>query len=812
LVSLAAPPRFALAARETGHLTLASQEGDAAHIFVLEPDIIRVLVLPGGKLDQPRTWAIAPGAEDVAQEGRNRFDLSGFALPEFTLDLDADTLRIETTALRLDVRLSGLFCSWSLRIETDWVPAARDRPTQAYNFGWWDRRIHHYLRRERGEKYFGLGERAGDMDRAGQRYRLTNVDAMGYSARTSDPLYKHIPFYITCRPDAGLAFGLFYDTLSDCVFDFGKELDNYHGPYRSFAADHGDLDYYFIAGPRLDHVVRRFTWLTGQPAFPPKWALGYSGSTMAYTDAPNAAARMMEFLDGCAAHDILCDSFHLSSGYSSIGDKRHVFTWNRTKFSDPAAFARGFLDRGVRLCANIKPCLLRDHPLFDEAAASGLLIVDAEGAPAFAQFWDGIGAYLDFTQPKTIDWWKAKVRETLLSQGIAATWNDNNEFEIWSDKALANGFGQPRPAREIKPLQSLLMMRASREAQKEHAPAVRPFLVSRSGAVGMHRYAQTWSGDNSTSWETLKYNLKMGLGLALSGVSNAGHDIGGFAGPAPDPELLVRWVQFGLFLPRFCIHSWNDDSGATEPWMHPSATPFVRDLIKLRYRLIPTLYDLMWRYHRLYEPALRPTFYDFPDDPLCWRENDDMMVGGALLAAPVVEPGQTMRDIYLPAGARWYDFWSGEPFMGGQTIARPAPWARPVLFAREGCAIAVNLAAQSFSTRGDHRGFMIFPPIGAGAFAAEIFDDDGESEAYRTGGLEHIPIGLNQSDRQEYAQAFESGAIFDRALEGWRIEVEADARLVSARVRRLGGATRPDPEPRLIFPLGETRMISIVRG
>jgi alpha-glucosidase len=189
------------------------------------------------------------------------------------------------------------------------------------------------------------------MDRAGQRYRLTNVDAMGYNARTSDPLYKHIPFYVTCRPEAGLSFGLFYDTLSDCAFDFGKELDNYHGPYRSFTADHGDLDYYFIAGPRVDQVVPRFTWLTGRPAFTPKWGLGYSGSSMAYTDAPDAQARMAEFLERCAAHDILCDSFHLSSGYTTTGDRRHVFNWNRSKFPDPAALAQSYMAKGVRLCA-----------------------------------------------------------------------------------------------------------------------------------------------------------------------------------------------------------------------------------------------------------------------------------------------------------------------------------------------------------------------------------------------------------------------------------------------------------------------------
>ena len=238
------------------------------------------------------------------------------------------------------------------------------------------------------------------MNRAGQRYRLTNIDAMGYNARASDPLYKHIPFYITCRPELGLAFGLFYDTLSDCVFDFGKELDNYHGPYRSFTADFGDLDYYFIAGPRIDQVVPRFTWLIGRPAFMPKWGLGYSGSSMAYTDAPDAQVRMSEFLERCAEHDILCDSFHLSSGYTSIGDRRHVFTWNRSKFPNPAALAQSYFAKGVRLCANVKPCLLRDHPLYAEAAALGLLIADAKGEPSWVQFWDGIGAYLDFTQPK----------------------------------------------------------------------------------------------------------------------------------------------------------------------------------------------------------------------------------------------------------------------------------------------------------------------------------------------------------------------------------------------------------------------------
>jgi alpha-glucosidase len=225
---------------------------------------------------------------------------------------------------------------------------------------------------------------------------------------------------------------------------------------------------------------------------------------MAYTDAPNAQEQMNEFLVRCREHDILCDSFHLSSGYTSIGGKRYVFNWDRSKFPNPAGFVRHFLEHGIRVCPNIKPCLLKDHPRYVEADAKGLFIREPNGKPAMVQFWDEVGAYLDFTNPETVNWWKTAVKESLLEYGIAATWNDNNEFEIWSPTPRIHGFGEPRAAVEAKTLPTLLMMRASRDAQREFAPTKRPFLVSRSGTVGMHRYVQTWSGDNYTSWESLQ--------------------------------------------------------------------------------------------------------------------------------------------------------------------------------------------------------------------------------------------------------------------------------------------------------------------
>ncbi|WP_277188225.1 glycoside hydrolase family 31 protein [Caballeronia sp. BR00000012568055] len=783
-------PQFTISYIKKHRVALASAEGHRIEIDQLAQDIVRVLVLPYGKLRGPRSWAIAPGQDDVPLEGRDRRDVTGFDPGPARFLSDDHELMIETSMLRLTVTLDGGFCTWDVLRGGLWHRVLGDRKTQAYNFGWWDERVYHYVERCKGEMLVGLGERAGMLDRSNQRYEMRNIDAMGYSARTTDPLYKHIPFYVTWQPETSTGYGLFYDTLADCHFDMGRELDNYHGHYRHFIAEHGDLDYYFIASPDTPlNATRRFTWLTGKPAWMPKWGLGYSGSTMSYTDAPDAQHRMSEFIDRCREHDILCDSFHLSSGYTSIDGKRYVFNWNHEKFPDIDGFVHDYLRDGVRLVPNIKPCLLHDHPAFDEVAKARLLIETNDGAPAWIQFWDEVGAYLDFTNPQTIDWWKNRVTDSLLRYGIASTWNDNNEFEIWTPDALAYGFGVPFPAREAKVLQTMLMMRASRDAQREHAPGARPFLVSRSGGVGMQRYVQTWSGDNYTSWETLRFNLKMGLGLAMSGVSNSGHDIGGFAGPAPGPELLARWVAFGIFLPRFSIHSWNDDGTVNEPWMYPEITRVVSDLIKLRYRLIPYLYELLGQSHDRYEPVTRPMFAEFPHDPNCLVDGDDMMLGAALLVAPVVEPDHKYREVYLPSGARWASYWSGEVFDGGQRVNLPAPFDRPVMLIREGHVVPLNIAEQHFAQAADERAFIALPFEGDGVARGECVEDDGESHDGARGhwhvsiesdaselrvsvecplaGQRDVRISIPASDKRSIAST-QGELIDDQISKGWR--------------------------------------------
>jgi len=720
---------WTLAGQSGSGITLTIAGGHDLEVFVLDEDLIRILVKKGGTLRLPRTWAVAPDG-DVPWEGRRREDIEGFPCPGFTLNRVGETVVVGTRKLRLTIE-QPLRMIWEARQEDgSYRQFAADRLVNPYMLGVSDHAHWHFLERAEGsDRIYGLGEKAGVLERTGKRYEMRNLDAMGYSARTTDPLYKHIPFTITRTEGAG-CYSVYYDNLATCWFDLGNEIDYYHKAYRSYRAEDGDLDFYVRWAPEMLDLVKAQTAMVGGTAFPPLWSLGYSGSTMHYTDADNAQEQVESFLSLVGENDIPCDSFQLSSGYTSIDGKRYVFNWNTDKFPDAKAMSARFAEEGVYLAANIKPCLLQDHPRYQEAAQAGLFVRDSEtGDPERSPFWGDEGSHLDFTNPATVDWWKGNVSRQLLDYGIGSTWNDNNEFEIWDRAAKCHGFGEEIEIGLIRPLMSVLMNRASHEAQVAHAAGKRPYLITRSGSYGVQRYAQTWSGDNRTSWETLRYNIKMGLGMSLSGLYNIGHDVGGFAGSEPGPELLVRWVQNGIFHPRFTIHSWSDDGTVNEPWMYPEVTPLVRDAIKFRYRLIPYLYNVLHQAVAAHEPMLRPVFLDHEHDPACFEETDDFMIGRDLLVASVVEPGAGSRSVYLPDnGDGWWDFWTGTWYEGGNRLSMPVDLGSMPLFVRAGAIppLAEGLTRADAAQDGK-RTFALFPAPGKFAASTSIYQDDGLS-------------------------------------------------------------------------------------
>jgi alpha-glucosidase len=178
-----------------------------------------------------------------------------------------------------------------------------------------------------------------------------------------------------------------------------------------------------------------------------------------------------------------------------------------------------------------------------------------------------------------------------LQRGIDVGWNDNNEYAIQAEDAISAGMGASLPMHRSRPLHGLLMTRATFESQKAHAQetsqADLAFTITRAGPPGIQRYAQTWSGDNTTSWASLKWNIRTGLQMSLSGMFNIGHDVGGFAGPLPDPEMFCRWVQACSLNPRMVMNSWKAGNISNVPWMHPEVTPHIAEAIRLRYRLCP---------------------------------------------------------------------------------------------------------------------------------------------------------------------------------------------------------------------------------
>jgi alpha-glucosidase len=349
----------------------------------------------------------------------------------------------------------------------------------------------------------------------------------------------------------------------------------------------------------------------------------------------------------------------------------------------------------MQVVANIKPCLLDDHPNYNEVAGKqGFIVETRTQLPVKEPFWDGMGSHVDFTHPAGIAWWQQRLKGQVLDWGIDVGWNDNNEYALLDEDAVSHGFGQSIPMHRSRPLHALLMTRATFEAQQERTPDTPVFTVTRAGPPGIQRYAQTWSGDNSTSWHTLRWNIRTGLQMSLSGMFNIGHDVGGFFGPVPSPELLLRWVQACCLNPRMVMNSWKDDGTVNLPWMHPEVTDLVIQAIRLRYTLLPTLWACMEHAHTAHEPILRPTFYNFPTDDHCLEDSDDFMLGANLLVAPVVEPGQRERQVYMPALPKgqlqeWVAFDSGERYAAGQTHTLPAPLHRLPLLVRAGAQLPI---------------------------------------------------------------------------------------------------------------------------
>lgn len=593
-------------------------------------------------------------------------------------------------------------------------------------------RVYHYSE-TRSERYFGFGETTGNLNKKGEHISISPKDAINHDPSKTKNMYKHIPFYLRVQDETAHAMGMFYHNSWESEFHMDSEVSGYWPRYSYFRAEGGDIDVFFINGPKVTDVLDRYTQLTGRPYLPPKYSMGYLGSTMYYPELPkDCDDAILGFMEQNDREQIPVSGFQLSSGYTVGPDnKRYVFTWNSKRFPNPKRFFTAMEERGCPVSPNIKPGILVTHPHYEEYVGNNGFIQRADSnEPYVDSWWGGKGSFVDFTHPDGRTVWKKLMKESLIDHGVTSIWNDNCEYEINDRMAKCHYEGLNGVAGELKAIQPTLMGKVAQDALAEHAPDVRPYVINRSGSAGIQRYAQTWSGDNPSTWCAMQYGLKTIMGMGLSGVANNGADVGGFAGPRPEKELLVRWVQSGVFYPRFSIHSCNTDNSVTEPWMYQDVTQLIRDAIQLRLDLSPYLYTWLQRSTQTGEPILRPLLVDFQHDAEVYDIEDQFMWGDSLLVAPVLEKGVKERTVYLPAGQRWLRWETHEVFEGGQAIIIPVELDSIPMFIKQGGLVTTTNDVKHLKLDQVETLKLFLAPQ---TTAHELYEDDGETNRFKQG-------------------------------------------------------------------------------
>ncbi|KAF2479354.1 putative alpha-glucosidase [Neohortaea acidophila] len=657
-------------------------------------------------------------------------------------------------------------------------PLYSDLPFRAYALD--GDGIAHYTRYHRGSLHVGLGEKAAPMDLSNRHFTLSATDCFGYDVHRTDPMYKHIPLLIRATPQGVVA--TFSTAHSRGSYSVGSEMDGLWGYYKVYRQDHGGLEMYTMIGRTLQDVVTLYADLVGYPLLVPRWAFGYLAGGMKYSmlDSPRASEALMEFTRKLERHDIPCSGFQMSSGYTVAETEpktRNVFTWNRHRFPDPKAFCDAFHARGIKLIANIKPYILASHPEYEKLVKAGALFTDpTTKTSAVARLWSagggesGEGGHIDFTSKAGYDFWYNGVKE-LRKTGMDCMWNDNNEYTIPSDNwklelshRRDSNVDSTSDRRDVglwgRAMHCELMGKCSHDALTEAIPHERPFVLTRSATAGTMRYAaSTWSGDNVTSWDGMRGANALSLTAGMCLLQCYGHDIGGFEGPQPSPELLLRWVQLGIHSPRFAINCFKtgDDNlvgDVIEPWMYPHIIPEIRKAILRRYELIPYLYSLMLLSHFHAVPPQRWVGWGYENDTEVWTSKvlkdgeQQYWLGDTLLVGGVYEAGVSEAKIYLPKRSNddlgYLNLNAPHQHLpAGRWATIGSPWKGSIpILARIGGVIPVGKNKQVAAPgdkvneanlpQDDWRGVEIFPPPeeysdGTISFVSSWMEDDGIS-------------------------------------------------------------------------------------
>ncbi len=571
------------------------------------------------------------------------------------------------------------------------------------------------------ERFWGGGERILGMDRRGHRLPLENKPHYGYTTE-SQQMYYSMPAVISER-----SYVVAFDNPAKGVMDIAYSTPN----ILQFEAPAGRSAYLVVADDSLLTLAQQWASVTGKQPLPPRWALGSFASRFGYRNQAEAEAVVQRYKDmGVPLDAIVLDLYWFGE---TIQGTMGNLDWHAPAWPSPEAMIANFEASGVKTVLITEPFVLTNAKEWPNAEKAGALAKSLSGEPRTFDFYFGRSGLIDVFSEAGRNWFWS-IYERLLDQGVAGIWGDLGEPEVHpndtlhsagSALSLHNAYGHNWA--------KLLYERMSARSDQ------RPFIMMRSGFLGSQRYGMIpWTGDVDRSWGGLSGQVELALQMSAMGLAYIHSDLGGFAGGETfDPELYYRWLAMGVFSPVFRPHA--QDHIPSEPVFHDQDTvDKARDLIKLRYRLLPYLYSLAHENATQGTPILRPrAYYDTSEQ--AFDDDGRYFFGDALFVQPVIEPNQDTVEVSLPTDSQWFDFWTGGLLSSHQIQqdlkATPIP-----VYVRAGAFVPMFVEAPQSTSHYDSTNLELHYYYHASVSEAqsELFDDDGYSASSLRSGTYEI--------------------------------------------------------------------------
>jgi alpha-D-xyloside xylohydrolase len=567
------------------------------------------------------------------------------------------------------------------------------------------------------ECIYGLGERFVKLNKVGQTIDLNMMESLGTITPRS---YKNVPFFVSNK-----GYGVYFNHSSLMTYWVGSMT----ATDVQVAAEDDFLDYYVMAGTIKD-VLARYTDITGKGALPPKWSFGYWQSKISYSSAEET----LQIARTLRERGIPCDVIHLDTHWFKA-DWYCDLEFANDRFPDPQGYMEEMAKLGIKISLWQLPYIPEGSKLFDDLKAVGGFVKRADGEVydvAFCQTpgFSGVVGVIDFTNPEANRVYGDALRR-LFRLGAKAIKTDFGEFA-----PLDGVYHDGTPGHRMHNLYPLLYNRLVWRLTKEETGD--GIVWARSAWAGNQRYPVHWGGDSSPNFFNICPQLESGLSFGLSGFQFWSQDVGGFMGLTSD-ELLIRWMQFGVFNSHVRIHG----AGHREIYkFQPETERICRDYIRLRYRLLPYIYGSAIKCVEESLPMLRALVIEYQDDPNVWNLGDEYLFGDSLLVAPIfTEDGR--RRVYLPAGV-WTDWWSRRRIAGPCWIDVDADIETMPLYVREGGIIAMGPAMNYVDEAPTEQiGLLVSPFEGDGrsAFRVPVNNELVEVQYVASGGRHTVSIG-----------------------------------------------------------------------